>query len=101
MERQKALLAVALAAGPQAIGSRRSLRLPFFKTIKRKRTNVSELETTDAGLPHKHEWGAWKIIGYTGYLGIFKTAESAALEYDRAAKEKWGEFARLNFPVST
>lgn len=32
------------------------------------------------------------------YLGRYKTAEEAALAYDKRAKEIWGEFAYLNFP---
>jgi hypothetical protein len=32
------------------------------------------------------------------YIGTFKTAEEAALAYDREATRKFGEFARLNFP---
>jgi hypothetical protein len=34
------------------------------------------------------------------YLGIFATAEDAAHEYDMAASDIFGEFARLNFPLA-
>lgn len=32
-------------------------------------------------------------------LGSFSAEEDAAMAYDRAARERYGEFARLNFPI--
>lgn len=39
-----------------------------------------------------------KLTGKTKYLGYYKTAEQAALVYDREAVKSHGEFAHLNFP---
>lgn len=35
------------------------------------------------------------------YLGCYLTEADAAKAYDEAALDQWGEFARLNFPVSS
>lgn len=45
------------------------------------------------------KWAAGIGINYRRiYLGRFHTAEEAARAYDCAAKEAFGDFARLNFP---
>lgn len=50
---------------------------------------------TAGGLPWKAEIRA---NGKRRYLGIFGDPATAARAYDAAAREAFGEFARLNFP---
>jgi hypothetical protein len=40
-----------------------------------------------------------KVRGKEKFLGTFPTAEEAGRAWDMAAREHFGEFARLNFPI--
>lgn len=45
-------------------------------------------------------WRAYITVNqHHRHLGYFTDAKTAALAYDDAAIEAWGEFARLNFPT--
>jgi len=45
----------------------------------------------------RYEARIW-LEGKQRILGLFRTAEAAALAYDEAARQKWGNEAALNFP---
>lgn len=45
-----------------------------------------------------HRSKPWFARVGSQFLGYFATAEEAARAYDAAARERWGEYAFLNFP---
>lgn len=53
--------------------------------------------TVEKGGPLKYHQ-RWQAIVAGKNMGSFKTPMAAAIMYDRAAKEKWGDKAQLNFP---
>jgi hypothetical protein len=64
--------------------------------------SVSTSLTGYKGVAHRRGVNKYQVqIGFNGisiYLGVYKTAEEAAVKYDMAAIYLYGEFAGLNFP---
>jgi NTP pyrophosphatase (non-canonical NTP hydrolase) len=50
------------------------------------------------GVAWYKNYGKWRVALARQFLGYFTSEEDAAKAYDAAAREKWGEFAALNFP---
>lgn len=73
-------------------------------TQSQNRANGRQWKIPPSGFRGVYQRGAkWFSAISTGgrslsYLGTFTSKEDAARAYDAAAFEKWGEFARLNFP---
>lgn len=75
---------------------RRATKLQNQTNSKLRRDNSSGFKGVHS---HKGRWRAKiQVIGITIHLGVFQTAEEAALAYDAAARIHFGEFGSLNFP---
>ncbi len=61
-------------------------------------TNTSGFKGVSWHKRHRKWYAHINIEGKRKHLGHFESAKEAAEAYDRAAMEKYGEFAKTNFP---
>jgi hypothetical protein len=82
------------ATGTQNQGNRRKARLHDGRAVSSRWKGVGWFKPA----------GRWRAYmtqhGHHKHLGYFTDEEDAARAYDAAAREFFGEFARLNFPVT-
>jgi len=73
-----------------------------MNSVKRKSLSI-KLSSKYKGVSWHKQTEKWRARIQTSqgclYLGLFEVEEDAARAYDEAAKENFGEFARLNFPA--
>lgn len=69
---------------------------------RRMKHNPKKFSSQYKGVSLRRDTGMWRAYIKSGdklkQLGQYKTERDAALAYDTAAFELWGEYARLNFP---
>lgn len=83
-------------------------RLVNLRKTSRANNQANMKRHEDSSVPYKGVWfdkrykNPWLVKICVNrkqiYLGKFDTPQQAALEYDKAAKRYFGEFAKLNFP---
>lgn len=67
------------------------------QNMANRRPNVSAASKYK-GVRKSERGSGWAAMLSGGYLGYFPTEEAAARAYDAAAAERYGQYARLNFP---
>jgi hypothetical protein len=80
---------------------RDNLRLATRSQNKRNGIKLEGTSSIYKGVSWRKNLGKWQAIIYLPkltYLGSFNDEIEAARAYDAAAREHFGEFARLNFP---
>lgn len=78
-----------------------NLRLTDQQKNQHNRKSRSDVSSLYKGVGwHLGKWRAFIVLpdGSPKYLGRFNKEEDAAKAYDEAARQHFGEFARLNFP---
>lgn len=88
--------------GDKLDNRRCNLRAATAHQNARNRANHQKTSSRFKGVYfHKHtrKWkGTIHVDGKHSHLGLFANEEDAARAYDAAARQHYGEFARLNFP---
>lgn len=85
------------------LNNRRS-NLRFATRSQNRQNSSAERQTLHGmkGVDFMRSRGQWRARIFTDgkrlHLGAFQTSEEAGRAYDKAARQYFGEFARLNFP---
>jgi len=69
-----------------------------INTYKRKQLGLTSRFKGVSFWTHKRGYSYWRARNNKKWLGYFKTEKEAAIAYDKYVKERYGKFARLNYP---
>ena len=81
---------------------RSNLRVASSSSNQQNRQNYAQGHSRFKGVTLHKQTGKWmaqiKVDGSNKYLGLFDDDLAAAVTYDQAATQLFGEFASVNFP---